>query len=214
MATSPSEAIDGAAAQDDGLRRLSHGPFGRIHVTREQLLELRDALDQTLSWPDHVREAIGRWLVAPPAAKPNGAGAGAGQDRLKVLDEALAVRPAAPANPEPAPRSTALTQMRHPTPVPYAGKARRGGKPATSATAAEERLLDALRSNSGASVAALAEAASAGKTMTAERLQRLASRGLVTKDNAGRWRLVEEMTKGAGAKSEPETRPIPAPSTN
>ena len=50
-----------------------------------------------------------------------------------------------------------------------------------------------LRDNPGASVNALAKAAGANPSSTGERLRGLASRGVVTKDSAGHWRLVAEL---------------------
>src|ERR1700677_2733636 len=40
-------------------------------MTREELLALRDAIDEALAWPDSVRDQIGQWLT-PETAKPNG----------------------------------------------------------------------------------------------------------------------------------------------
>jgi Winged helix-turn-helix DNA-binding len=40
-------------------------------MTREELIQLRDAIDLTLALPDSLRELVAQWL-APAAAKPNG----------------------------------------------------------------------------------------------------------------------------------------------
>jgi Winged helix-turn-helix DNA-binding len=40
-------------------------------MTREELIQLRDAIDLTLALPDNIRELLAQWL-APAAAKPNG----------------------------------------------------------------------------------------------------------------------------------------------
>jgi hypothetical protein len=40
-------------------------------VTREELVQLRDAIDMTLALPDSIREMLAQWL-APAAGKPNG----------------------------------------------------------------------------------------------------------------------------------------------
>lgn len=40
-------------------------------MTREELIQLRDAIDLTLALPDSIRELLAQWL-APAAAKPNG----------------------------------------------------------------------------------------------------------------------------------------------
>lgn len=40
-------------------------------MTREELIQLRDAIDLTLALPDSIRELLAQWL-APGAVKPNG----------------------------------------------------------------------------------------------------------------------------------------------
>jgi Winged helix-turn-helix DNA-binding len=84
-------------------------------------------------------------------------------------------------------------------PTPRPAKARLG-KP-TKAQAAERRLIAALQANPSLSAGALATAASASRSTTGERLRRLATRGAIEKDAAGRWRV-----KGD------EARPPSAPS--
>jgi hypothetical protein len=93
-----------------------------------------------------------------------------------------------------------------PTPLtPRAAKVpvARPPKP-TLAQAAEQRLLQAMGDNPGLTVIALANAASAGRSATSERLRQLARREIVEKEAAGRWRL-----KGEGA----EPGPTPPPSS-
>jgi len=75
----------------------------------------------------------------------------------------------------------------------------------TLAQAAEQRLLQAMRDNPGLTVIALANAASAGRSATSERLRQLARREIVEKDAAGRWRL-----KGEGEGAEPGPTPPPS----
>ena len=70
------------------------------------------------------------------------------------------------------------------------GKAR-PAKP-TSAQAAEQRLLAAVRANPGLSVNALAKAANASRSATGERLRQLGRRGVIEKGGDGRWRLAGE----------------------
>lgn len=60
-----------------------------------------------------------------------------------------------------------------------------------AAQAAEQQLIDAMRDNPGLSVIALAHAAGFNRSTAGERLRQLASRGIVEKDAAGRWRLTE-----------------------
>ena len=40
-------------------------------MTREELIQLRDAIDTVLAWPDSIRALLAQWLT-PAAAKPNG----------------------------------------------------------------------------------------------------------------------------------------------
>jgi DNA-binding transcriptional ArsR family regulator len=79
----------------------------------------------------------------------------------------------------------------HPPPIasprsqPHAGKAR-------PVATTDERLLVALRDAPGLSAVKLAAASKVHRTTVGERLRDLAGRGLVEKDDDGRWRLVEE----------------------
>ena len=88
------------------------------------------------------------------------------------------------------------------SPTPYAGKARHR-RPPISAKAAEQQLMATLHDNPGASVNALAKAAGANPSSTGERLRGLASRGVVTKDSAGHWRLVAELAGEAAGPTLP-----------
>ena len=155
-------------------------------MNREELSALRDAIDTMLVWPDAVRAQVAQWL-SPEASRPNG------------LDPH-------PPPPEPTGKISKLEKFPpRRSPTPYAGKARRGGPP-TSVKAPEQRLLTALKEHSGASVAVLAKAAGANRSSTGERLQGFASRGVVTKDRAGHWRLAAEL---AGEEPRP-TAPSPS----
>lgn len=40
-------------------------------MTRQELIQLRDAIDMALALPDSLRELLAQWLT-PEAAKPNG----------------------------------------------------------------------------------------------------------------------------------------------
>jgi hypothetical protein len=143
-------------------------------MDRDELTALRDAIDVMLAWPDALRAEIARWL-SPEAAKP---GNGLDPHPPPVVQSAEV------------PKRNISSPFRSPT--PHAGKARPGA-PATSAKAAEQRLLAAMQEHSGATVIALAKAAGANRSSTGERLRGLASRGVVTKDSAGHWRLVAEL---------------------
>jgi hypothetical protein len=80
--------------------------------------------------------------------------------------------------------------------------ARRPGKPTPDeVAAAEDRLLAALRSNPGASLAQLAKLTGAPNASASERLRRLAARGLAEKVD-DHWALTDE----------PGPRPISPPS--
>ena len=76
---------------------------------------------------------------------------------------------------------------------------------AFAAKTAEQRLIQAMRDNPGASVNVLAKAAGANRSSTGERLRQLAGRGAVEKDPAGRWRIAEEKPPAGG-----ESRPMQA----
>ena len=79
---------------------------------------------------------------------------------------------------------------------------RRPGKPTPDeVAAAEDRLLAALRSNPGASLAQLAKLTGAPNASASERLRRLAARGLAEKVD-DHWALTDE----------PGPRPISPPS--
>jgi hypothetical protein len=151
-------------------------------MTRDELAALRDAIDTVLTWPDAVRDQVARWLT-PEATKPNGR------------------------DPHPPPiDGTSGHGGPKFAPAPYAGKTHRRGKPPISAKAHEQRLLAAMQEHSGASVNVLAKAAGANRSSTGERLRGLASRGVVTKDGAGHWRLVAEL-----AGEDPGPTPPPSP---
>jgi hypothetical protein len=167
-------------------------------MTRQELTAVRDVIDALLRCPDHVRELLTQWIapqarwLAPEArskkrtvplifSKPNG----------------LDPHPPPIASPETPSATKEVSPRRSPT--SHAGKTRRGTPP-TSAKAAERKLLEAMQEHSGASVNVLAKAAGANRSSTGERLRGLAPRGVVTKDNNGRWRLVAEL---AGEKAGP-----------
>jgi len=186
-------------------------------MTREELVAVRDVIDALLRCPDHVRELLTQWIAPqaiglPPVArskrtvplifsKPNGldpyppsiAPTGKALKNRNLRDLDLPVS---------APETDGGSPRRPPT--AYAGKARRGRSP-LSGKAAERKLLEAMRESPGLSVAALAKAASAGRSTTGGRLRQLAARGVVTKDRAGHWRLVAELVGEAPG-------PTPAPS--
>jgi hypothetical protein len=105
-------------------------------MTREELLALRDAIDEVLVWPDSVRDQIVQWL-SPETAKPNG------------RDHHPPARENGPA------AGQFLKAAAAPTPRPTRA---RPGKP-PSGKAAEQRLIAAMQEHSGASVNVLAKAA-------------------------------------------------------
>ena len=137
-------------------------------MNREELAALRDAIDTVLTWPDAVRAGVARWLT-PEAAKPNG------RD---------------PHPPPIAPTGKA-SETEGFSATPLRAQARHG-KP-SSAKPAEQRLLKALQASPGSTVVELARAAGSGRSVAGERLRGLASRGVVTKDSAGHWRLIEDL---------------------
>ena len=100
------------------------------------------------------------------------------------LDPDEASAPGQPASAKP--------NGRDPHPPPRQAKARQS---AFAAKTAEQRLIAAMRDHPGASVDGLAKAAGANRSSTGERLRGLASRGVVTKDSGGHWRLVAEAAR-------------------
>jgi hypothetical protein len=157
-------------------------------VNREELATLRDAIDTVLAWPDAVRAEVARWL-APEAAKPNGRDP---HPPLTVLPVAEISHVMAGTPRKTVSRMAEISHVARPTAGARPTRARRG-KPPTSAKTAEQLLLAAMQEHSGASVNVLAKAAGANRSSTGERLRGLASRGVVTKDSAGHWRLVAEL---------------------
>jgi hypothetical protein len=152
-------------------------------MTREELIQLRDALDLTLALPDSIRALLAQWL-APGPAKPNG------RD------------PHSEPPSEPFPAVSPGSDRRPPR-----RRARRGKLP-VSAKVAEQRLLEAMRDNPELTVIALANAMSLGRSTTGERLRQLAARGVVEKSATGRWRLKTEEPRSAGEEARPTSAPL------
>jgi hypothetical protein len=177
-------------------------------MNRQELTALRDAINVVLNWPDSVCTQVAAWLF-PGLPKPNGrdphppplasadlepvpsvAGGSTKQEKLDAASVSVrqAERWEKLADVPDDQFEAALT-----APPPHPVRRRYP----SSAKTAEQRLLTALQEHSGASVNALAKAAGANRSSAGERLRGLASRGVVTKDSAGRWRLVAELAGGA-----------------
>ena len=149
-----------------------------------------------ISWPDSVRAEVARWLSHDVA--PNGA---PGEKKAKESNSAQD-RTA----PNEAPKPNGLD--RHPPrTAPSTGR----GAPTSSRAKAppnnvfnrktiELKVLEALRERPNQTAGALARAVGGAHTTVARELKELASRGTVTKDSAGHWRLVAEL---AGAEPDP-----------
>ena len=158
-------------------------------MNREELAALRDAIDTLLEMPDNVRAEVARWL-ALPASKPNGH------------------------DPHPPPIASTVNAKKlgdfppRRSPTPYAGKAR-AGSPSTSAKA-DRKLIEAMGSSPGLTVAALATTVAAGRSATGARLRQLAARGVVEKSATGRWKLREEPRSAPSNGAEPDP-PQPSP---
>jgi hypothetical protein len=142
-------------------------------MIREELVQLRDAIDMTLALPDSIREMLAQWL-APEVAKPNG-------------------RDPHPPVPPPTPKAA-------PTPRPTASKPY--DNPA-HARAAERKLLAAMREHPGFSAASLAKAVGAGLSTTKERLRRMGAQDLIEKAPDGRWQVKSEEPRSPPAREEP-----------
>ena len=139
-------------------------------MTREELAQLRDAIDTVLAWPDSIRELLAKWLET---AKPNG------HDP----------HPPELATPKAAPVSRPAASKPH--------AAKRYDNPA-HARAAERRLIAAMREHPGLSAASLAKIVGAGWSTTKERLRRMGAQALIEKDPDGRWRVKAEELRGEG----------------
>jgi hypothetical protein len=133
-------------------------------MTRDELIQLRDAIDLTLALPESVRELLAQWLT-PAAVKPNG-------------------HDSHPAVPPPTPKVASKPRS--------AAPAKRHDNPA-HARAAEQKLLAAMREYPGLGAAGLAKTVGAGLSTTKERLRRMGDQDLIEKAPDGRWRVkVEE----------------------
>jgi Winged helix-turn-helix DNA-binding len=149
-------------------------------MTREELVQLRDAIDLVLALPDSIRELLVQWL-APAAAKPNG------------HDHPPVPTPTPKAVPRPRPAaSRPHTVKRHDNPA--------------HARAAERKLLAVMREQPGLSSASLAKIVGAGLSTTKERLRRMGGQELIEKGPDGRWKLKAEEPRSA----EDEPRPTSA----
>ena len=105
-------------------------------MTREELVQLRDAIDMTLALPDSIREMLAQWL-APATAKPN-------------------ERPNGVTKPAHSPHVLASTPRPAVAKAKHGGR-RRGGKfDEASARAAEQKLLEAIRERPDLTTGALA----------------------------------------------------------
>ena len=153
-------------------------------MTREELIQLRHAIDMTLALPDSVRELLAQWL-APEAPKPNG-------------------HDLRPPVPTPTPKAA-------PAPRPAASKPREGHDNPAHARAAERKLLAAMRERPGLSAASLAKVVGAGLSTTKERLRRMGGQDLIEKAPDGRWRVKAEEPRSSPAREEP--RPTLPPSS-
>ena len=204
-------------------------------MNRDELDALRDAIDTLLTWPDAVRGQVARWLAPndvggnpPPASvtdkENNGAkDASGGNPPPKPNGRDPHPPPIAPmgtvdrdagANSPPGARKTNKNGMggggnsppgARRSPTPYAGKAR-----ASKSKAAERKLIATMEANPGASVAALAKAASASRSRTGDRLRQLAARGAIEKDDAGRWRIAGEKPRPPAGGPDPRPTSPPA----
>jgi hypothetical protein len=83
-------------------------------VNREELVQLRDAIDMALGLPDSIRELLAQWLT-PAAAKPNG------RDRHPPVPmspprtvKAQAARRAKPTSAKPAERKLIAAMQNNP----------------------------------------------------------------------------------------------------
>jgi hypothetical protein len=148
-------------------------------VTKDELLQLRDALDATLALPDDIRLMLARWLC-PEGVAPS---VGNGHDRSPSP-------PVKPAGPRPISRFRRQSEM------------------LAQARADEQALLDVVRQHPGSGVVSLSRWAGQKSASVGERLKRLAKRGEVEKVGGpgGGWRIVEREAQDAG---DAEPRPTP-----
>lgn len=138
-------------------------------MSREYVVALHHAFETASRWPVPVRETVVRWLASSARKR-----------RPSQAATIAAVAQLAEEWPEGwKPRSK---QRRPPKPKPL-----RPHKP-DQARILELRIVEAMQSNPGASVARLAAIAAVGKSRALWRLHALAERGEIVKDAEGHWR--------------------------
>jgi hypothetical protein len=153
-------------------------------MTREELIQLRDAIDMTLALPDSLRGLLAQWL-APATAKTNGHDRRSSQlQSFDALNSGSGI--AASAKAASTPRA-----------------AKPNDNPA-HAPAAEQKLLAAMREYPGLSAGGLAKAVGAGLSTTKERLRRMGAQELIQKAPDGRWQVKEEEPRSPPARDEPD----------
>ena len=152
-------------------------------MNREQLVQLRAAIDTLLSWEPAVLDEITRWLGAPPETAQNGASAPQTVSENNGAKDAAASNDAPKANgrdPHP-PR----TQISRPRPAK-----RRPDKRKTL----EQQIKEALAERPNQSAGELARSVGGAQTTVSRELKRMGERGLIEKTGDG-WRLASSSVK-------------------
>lgn len=158
-------------------------------MNREELSQLREAIDALLKWSPAVLDEVARWL-ARQTVKPNGLETEVKGDGHDPHPPPVASKPSR------GPRSPSIQRL--------------ADESAAKARAAEQKLIAAMKTHPDLTERALANAADMSRSSAGERLRRLAAAGAVEKGPGGRWRLTRGEARSAAGDEPRPTQPPPS----